>query len=79
MTVKATTPAIMHRQAQRCSVQQMDLFKAGVADGVDSAPTWPELPKDARDALVSLMTQLILKHARTSPASSESAEAVHDR
>ena len=45
MTVKATTPAIMH---QRSSLQQMDLFRAGVADG---APEWTELPEDARDAL----------------------------
>ena len=74
MTVKAITPAIMHRQDRRSGLQQMDLFRAGVADGT---PTWPELPKDARDALVSLMTQLILKHARTSPAPS-GAEAVRD-
>ncbi len=74
MSVKATTPAIMHRQNRRSSLQQMDLFRAGVADG---APAWTELPEDARDALVSLMTQLLLKHARTSPAPSE-AEAVHD-
>ncbi len=74
MAVKATTPAIMHRQDRRSGLQQMDLFGAGVADG---APAWTDLPEDARDALVSLMTQLILKHARTSRAPSE-AEAVHD-
>jgi hypothetical protein len=55
-------------------VQQMDLFRAGVADG---APAWKELPEDARDALISLMSQLLLKHARTNPARSE-AESVHD-
>ena len=77
MAVKATTPAIMHRQDRRSGLQQMDLFRAGVADGTTGAP-WTELPEDARDALVSLMTQLILKHARTSPAPSEAAEAVHD-
>jgi len=79
MAVKATTPAIMHRQDRRGGVQQMDLFKAGVvAGGMNGAPKWTELPEDARDALVSMMTQLILKHARTGPASSEAAEAVHD-
>ena len=78
MAVKATTPAIMRRQDRRSGLQQMDLFRAGVADGMNGAPKWTELPEDARDALVSLMTQLILKHARTSPASSEAAEAVHD-
>jgi hypothetical protein len=75
MTVNATTPAIMHRQVRRSGVQQMDLFRAGVADGT---PAWTDLPEDARDALVGLMTQLILKHARTRPASFEAAEAVHD-
>jgi len=75
MTVKAATPAIMHRQDRRSGLQQMDLFRAGVADGT---PAWTELSEDARDALVSLMTQLILKHARTRPASFEAPEAVHD-
>ena len=75
MAVKVTTLAIMHRRDRRSGLQQMDLFRAGVADGT---PAWTELPEDARDALVSLMTQLILKHARTRPASFEAAEAVHD-
>jgi hypothetical protein len=77
MAVKAITPAIMHRQDRRGGVQ-MDLFRARVAGGMNGAPKWTELPEDARDALVSMMTQLILKHARMSPASSEAAEAVHD-
>ncbi len=77
MAVKATTPAIMRPQDRRGSLQQMDLFRAEVADGMNGAPKWTELPEDARDALISMMTQLILKHARTSPA--EAAEAVHDR
>ena len=78
MAVKATTTAIMRRQDRRGGVQQMDLFRSGVADGRNSAPKWTELPEDARDALVSMMTQLILKHARTSATSSKAAEAVHD-
>ena len=40
----------------------MDLFAARIAGGV---PDWPDLPKDAREALVGLMTRLILEHART--------------
>ena len=28
------------------------------------APAWPELPGEAQAALISLMTQLILEHAR---------------
>jgi len=75
MTIKATAAAIMHRQDRRDGVRQMDLFRAGVGDGT---PAWPDLPEDARDTLISLMTQLILKHARTRPASFEAAEAVHD-
>ena len=73
MAVKATTPAIMHRQDRRSGLQQMDLFRVGVEDG---APAWMDLPEGARDALVSLMTQLILKHVRTTPT--KAAEAVHD-
>ena len=78
MAVKATASAIMRRQDRRGGVQQMDLFRAGVAGGMNGAPKWTELPEDARDALVSMMTQLILKHARTSLAWSEAAEAIHD-
>jgi len=75
MAVKATTPAITRRQDRRGGLQQMDLFRAGVADGMNGAPKWTELPEDARDALVSLMTQLILKHARTSPAAMQDRHA----
>ena len=74
MTVKATTAAIMRRQDRRGGVRQMDLFSAGVADG---APTWPDLLEDARDTLISLMTQLILGHSQASRTSS-AMEAGHD-
>ena len=43
--------------------QQMDLFGSGPSNGAIGAPAWPELPAEARAALTSLMTQLILDHA----------------
>ena len=42
---------------------QMDLFGSGLSNGAIGAPAWPELPAEARAALTSLMTQLILDHA----------------
>jgi hypothetical protein len=39
----------------------MDLFAKRRAAG---APDWLDLPKDAREALVGLMTRLILEHVR---------------
>lgn len=42
---------------------QMDLFGSGLPNGAIGAPAWPELPAEARAALTSLMTQLILDHA----------------
>ena len=50
------------RRKRRLTAQQIDLFSGGVAAG---APNWPDLPKDARQALVGLMTRLILAHAQT--------------
>jgi len=41
----------------------MDLFKSDQPDGAIGAPSWPELPLEARSALTSLMSQLILHHA----------------
>ncbi|MET4457528.1 MULTISPECIES: hypothetical protein [Bradyrhizobium] len=41
----------------------MDLFGSGLPNGAIGAPAWPELPAEARAALTSLMTQLILDHA----------------
>ena len=42
---------------------QPDLFGSGLSNGAIGAPAWPELPAEARAALTSLMTQLILDHA----------------
>jgi hypothetical protein len=43
----------------------MDLFGSNQSNGAIGAPAWPELPAEARAALTSLMTQLILDHAAT--------------
>ena len=41
-------------------------------------PDWPDLPEDARETLVSLMTRLMLDHAQAA-AMPTTAEAGHDR
>jgi hypothetical protein len=59
------------------SQKQMDLFGSGLSNGAISAPAWPELPAEARTALMSLMTQLILDHAATT-ATLRAKEISHD-
>jgi hypothetical protein len=56
---------------------QMDLFGSAPSSGTIGAPAWPELPAEARAALTSLMTQLILEHAATT-ATSRAKEVGHD-
>jgi hypothetical protein len=46
-------------------------------DGAIGAPAWPELPLEARAALTSLMTQLILDHAGKT-ATPPARETGHD-
>ena len=79
MTRKTATSAIEDRSRRRSGPQQMDLFERGPGAVGAGAPAWPDLPRDAREALVSLMTQLILAHARTSEAPSAAAESGYDR
>ena len=57
--------------------QQMDLFGSGLSNGAIGAPTWLDLPAEARAALTSLMTQLILDHVATT-ATPRAKEADHD-
>jgi len=59
------------------SQQQMDLFGSGLSNGAIGAPAWPDLPAEARAALMSLMTQLILDHAATT-ATPCAKEVGHD-
>ena len=76
MLRKTTAAATGDRRKRRPAPQQMDLFAKGVTAG---APNWPDLPKDAREALVGLMTRLILEHARTTATPIMTVGAGHDR
>ena len=62
MARRTTAPAIGNRCRRRLAAQQLDLFEGRVAAGL---PNWPDLPKEVREALISLMVQLILEHAGT--------------
>jgi hypothetical protein len=53
----------------------MDLFAIGRGA---SAPDWPDLPKDTREALVGLMTRLIFEHGQAA-AMPTTVEVGHDR
>lgn len=75
MARRSTAKAIGNRRKQRLAPQQMDLFAARIAGG---APDWPDLPKDAQEALVGLMTRLIPEHARTTTAPTKRLGAGHD-
>lgn len=64
-----------NRQSQ--PQQQMDLFGRDLSNGAIGVPAWLELPAEARAALTSLMTQLILGHAATT-ATPRAKEVGHD-
>ena len=55
----------------------MDLFGGGLSNSAIGAPAWAELPAEARAALTSLMTRLILGHAATT-AMPRTNEVSHD-
>jgi hypothetical protein len=55
----------------------MDLFGSSLSNDAIGAPGWPELPAEARAALTSLMTQLILDHVATT-ATPSAKEVGHD-
>jgi hypothetical protein len=50
-----TESAIGIRRKRRLVSQQMDMFASQVVPG---APDWPDLPRDAQEALLGLMTRL---------------------
>ena len=56
---------------------QIDLFGSGLPNDAIGAPAWRELPAEARTALTSLMTRLILDHAATT-ATPRAKEVDHD-
>jgi hypothetical protein len=67
-----------YRRNRRSRPQyQIDLFESGLSNDATGAPAWPELPAQARAALTSLMTQLILDHAART-ATPPAKEVGHD-
>ena len=65
------------RHNRRSRPQQIDLFGSGLSNDASGAPAWLELPAEARAALTSLMTRLILDHAATI-ATPRAKEVDHD-
>ena len=77
MSRERTMPGSGYRHNRQPRPQQMDLFGSGLPNGAIGAPAWLELPAEARAALMSLMTQLILDHAATT-ATPRAKEVDHD-
>ncbi|SIO62667.1 hypothetical protein SAMN05443247_09366 [Bradyrhizobium erythrophlei] len=78
MSRETAMPRSRYRHNRRSRPQhQPDLFGIGLSNGAIGAPAWLELPADARAALTSLMTRLILDHAATI-ATPRAKEADHD-
>ena len=75
MAQKTTASAIGVRRKRRPASEQMDLFACRRGAG---APDWPDLPKDAQETLIGLMTRLILDHAQAA-AGPTTAGAGRDR
>ena len=77
MPRKTAISVNLDRHERQLSRRQMDLFRSGLTEGGAGAPAWPDLPKEAQDALVGLMMQLILDHVRAGETAQET-EAGHD-
>ena len=78
MSRETAMPGSGYRHNRRPRPQhQIDLFGSGLSNDASGAPAWPELPAEARAALTSLMTRLILDHAATT-ATPRAKEAAHD-
>jgi len=56
-----TRPGTRQRSATTARARQIELF---AEDPGRAAPTWRELPEEARVLLTDLMARLILDHAR---------------
>ncbi|MCP3468505.1 hypothetical protein [Bradyrhizobium sp. CCGUVB23] len=78
MASRTAISANQVRRNRRFGMHQMDLFAGGIAHSTVGIPEWRELPKEAQDALVNLMTQLVLDHARVS-ATPAKREDGHDQ
>jgi hypothetical protein len=67
MARQIATSAIGEWSKRRRTPQQTDLFRRAGAETGDG-PAWPDLPEEARNALVGFMAQLMLAHARATAA-----------
>ena len=76
MSRETAMPGSGYRHNRQPRPQQMDLFGGGLNSAI-GAPAWAELPAEARAALTSLMTRLILGHASTT-ATPPAKEIGHD-
>ena len=56
----------------------MDLFGSPAVRGGIDAPVWRDLPSETQDALVNLMTQLMLEHAQRQASATVTVETSHD-
>ena len=78
MSRETALPGSGYRHNRRSHPQhQIDLFGSGPSNDATGAPAWPELPAEARAALTSLMTRLILDHAAAT-ATPRAKEVDHD-
>ena len=77
MSERMTERRRMRAAGQGGGPQQIDLFERNPGGEMIGAPAWLELPAETRNALTSLMAQLILEHAGKNQAASK-MEASHD-
>ena len=78
MSGKTTMCARADQLNRRLGAQQMDLFGSPAVRGGIDAPVWRDLPSETQDALVNLMTQLMLEHAQRQASATVTVEASHD-
>ena len=74
MARKKSASATGSGGGRRRAPRQMDLFGSPSAESNDGALSWHDLPNEARNALVNLITHLMLDHARKAAV----AEISHD-
>jgi hypothetical protein len=75
MSREKAMPGSRYRRNRQLQ-HQMDLFGSGPSNDAITAPAWPELPAEARAALTSLMTRLILDYVATTATPAK--EVGHD-
>ena len=74
---RETSAPRCRNQRDRRPQKQMDLFAGDQRDGAIGAPSWSNLPPEARAMATGLMKLLILAHA-TQAATTPAKEADHD-